>query len=165
MPYDVGDFCIMKRKIVNILNNMPERNMYLRGLRSWSGFKQVGIEYERANRFASKSGYSLRKYINLALDATFSFSYKPLRFVSIIGIVIALMSFIFGIMLIAFKLLDKIRDVPGWTSLILAFLFLTGVQLISIGIIGEYILRIYDEVKQRPKYIIGRSLGVDDGGE
>jgi dolichol-phosphate mannosyltransferase len=160
MPYDAGDFCIMKRKIVNILNDMPERNMYLRGLRAWSGFRQTGLEYDREDRFANRPGYNLRKYFALAFDAIFSFSYKPLRYVFGLGLAIASISFMLAIIITILKIFNSIRDVPGWTSLLLAVLCLAGVQLISIGIIGEYVLRIYDEVKQRPKYIIGKSIGV-----
>ena len=159
MPHDAGDFCVMKSHIVKVLNNMPETNRYLRGLRWWSGFKQTGIEYERDKRFANVSGYSFKKYFALAFDAMFSFSYKPLRLVSIIGITMALVSFIFGARLIILKLIGRVADVPGWASLMVAIIFFSAVQLIWIGIIGEYIARIYDEVKQRPKYIVMRSIG------
>jgi glycosyltransferase involved in cell wall biosynthesis len=161
MPYDAGDFCIMRGCVVKVLNDMPERNRYLRGLRAWSGFEQTGIEYDREERFSSISGYSFKKYVALALDAIFSFSYKPLKFVSVIGMMIALISFIVGVRLIFLKLTGQISDVPGWASLAVSILFLTGIQLVSIGIIGEYIARIYDEVKQRPKYIVRRSIGLE----
>lgn len=161
MPYDAGDFCVMKDDVVKVLNGMPERNRYLRGLRAWSGFRQTGIEYSRGERLGSRSGYNLRKYIALALDAIFSFSYKPLKFVSITGIIIAFTSFLLGIRLIFLKMSGEIPDVPGWASLAVATLFLSGIQLVSLGVIGEYIARIYDEVKQRPKYIIQRTLGFD----
>lgn len=161
MPYDAGDFCVLRRSVVDVLDNMPESNRYLRGLRAWSGFRQTGIAYDRGQRFASKSGYSLRKYFALAFDAVFSFSYKPLRFVLTAGTTIALASFVVGVYFAVSKLAGRIADVPGWTSLILSILFFSGIQLISIGIIGEYIARIYDEVKQRPKYIIMRSIGLD----
>jgi polyisoprenyl-phosphate glycosyltransferase len=164
MPYDAGDFCIMRDQVVKALNAMPERNRYLRGLRAWSGFRQTGIEYDREDRFANTSGYSFKKYIALALDAVFSFSYTPLKFVSITGIIIALASFLLGARLIYLKLTGGIPDVPGWASLAVSVLFLSGIQMVSIGIIGEYISRIYDEVKQRPQYIIKQTIGLGEEG-
>ena len=163
IPYDAGDFCVMKISVVEILNKMPEKNRFLRGLRAWSGFEQTGIEYDRGKRLSGESGYSLRKYLKLAMNGIFSFSYKPLNYISVMGFIIAMISFVSGFCLIVFKLMDKIRDVPGWTSLAVLLLFLTGVQLISIGIIGAYISRIYDEVKQRPKYVVKRFAGFEKG--
>jgi polyisoprenyl-phosphate glycosyltransferase len=154
MPSDAGDFCIMTRRIVQVLNKMPENNRYLRGLRSWAGFEQTGVEYDRGARFASISGYSLTKYIKLALDAIFSFSYKPLTYVSQAGILIAGGSFLYGLRLM---FIGRSPVAPGWASLFIAILFFSGVQLISIGIIGQYLARIYDEIKQRPKFVVKRS--------
>lgn len=165
MPCDVGDFCVMKNKIVRIVNAMPERNMYLRGLRSWSGFKQTGVEYERKDRYANKPGYNIWKYFALAFDAIFSFSYKPLKIVTRIGFIVAFLSLVFGARLLILKLSGQVRDVPGWVSLMLAVIFFAGLQLISIGVIGEYIARIYDEVKQRPKYIINRIRNIGEEAE
>ena len=158
MPGDAGDFCVMTRRVVRALNTMPENNRYLRGLRAWAGFDQTGIEYERGQRLANESGYSFGKYFKLALDAIFSFSYKPLEYVSKIGLVIAASSFIYGLYVI---FLGRILVAPGWSSLFIAILFFSGVQLISIGIIGQYLARIYDEIKQRPKFIIKRTAGFD----
>ena len=158
MPGDAGDFCVMTRRVVRALNTMPENNRYLRGLRAWAGFDQTGIEYERGQRLANESGYSFGKYFKLALDAIFSFSYKPLEYVSKIGLVIAAGSFIYGLYVI---FLGRILVAPGWSSLFIAILFFSGVQLISIGIIGQYLARIYDEIKQRPKFIIKRTAGFD----
>jgi polyisoprenyl-phosphate glycosyltransferase len=104
MPYDAGDFCIMKRRVVDALNSMQERNIYIRGLRAWSGFRQTGIEYDRGARFSSGSGYNLKKYIALALDAIFSFSYKPLKYVSRAGMLIAIASFIIAARIVIYKL-------------------------------------------------------------
>ena len=160
MPGDAGDFCVMTRRVVNALNAMPENNRYLRGLRAWAGFEQTGFEYERGQRLANKSGYNFTKYFKLALDAIFSFSYKPLEYVSKIGLVIALGSFIYGIYVAS---VGRILVAPGWASLFLAILFFSGVQLISVGIIGQYLARIYDEIKQRPKFIIKRTAGFETG--
>ncbi len=160
MPGDAGDFCVMTRRVVKALNAMPENNRYLRGLRAWAGFDQTGIEYERGQRLANASGYNFGKYFKLALDAIFSFSYKPLEYVSKIGLVIALGSFIYGIYVAS---AGRILVAPGWASLFIAILFFSGVQLISVGIIGQYLARIYDEIKQRPKFIIKRTAGFETG--
>ena len=161
MPYDSGDFCLMKRPIVDALNAMPETNRYIRGLRTWLGLKQVGIEYERGKRPTGQSGYRLINYIKLAMDGILSFSYKPLTFVSVIGFIVALASFLAGMRLIILKLMGKPIDIPGWISIMVTVLFIGGIQLISIGILGQYIARIYDEVKRRPKFIIKRTIGLE----
>lgn len=161
MPYDSGDFCLMKRPIVEALNAMPETNRYIRGLRTWLGLKQVGIEYERGSRPTGQSGYKLINYIKLAMDGILSFSYKPLTYVSVIGFVVASASFLAGMRLIILKFMQESIDVPGWASIMVAVLFIGGVQLISVGILGQYIARIYDEVKQRPKFVIKRTIGLE----
>jgi dolichol-phosphate mannosyltransferase len=158
IPRDAGDFCVMTRRVVDTLNAMPENNRYLRGLRSWAGFDQTGIEYRREKRFANRSGYSFRKYFRLASDAVFSFSYKPLEYVSMIGFIIAILSFIYGLYVFS---VGRILVAPGWASLFVAILFFSGVQLISVGIIGQYLARIYDEIKHRPRYIIKRTAGFE----
>lgn len=160
IPYDAGDFCVMRRAVVDTMNAMPESNRYLRGMRAWCGFSQTGLEYDRGERFANESGYTLRKYIALALDAIFSFSYKPLKFVSMAGFVIAGASFLYGLRLIIKRLTGNYENVPGWASLQVSILFLSGIQLICMGIVGEYLARIYDEVKQRPKFVIKRTVGI-----
>ena len=158
MPNDAGDFCMMTQRLARVLNAMPENNRYLRGLRAWVGFEQTGIEYDRGARFASKSGYNLNKYFKLAMDAIFSFSYKPLAYVSRMGFVIAAGSFLYGARLL---ISGRSPNAPGWASLFVAILFLSGIQLISIGIIGQYLARIYDETKQRPKFIVKRSANFE----
>jgi glycosyltransferase involved in cell wall biosynthesis len=158
MPGDAGDFCVMTRRVVNALNSMPENNRYLRGLRAWAGFEQTGVEYERGQRLANESGYNFYKYLKLALDAIFSFSYKPLEYVSRIGMIIAAGSFIYGLYVVS---VGRMIVAPGWASLFVAILFFSGVQLISVGIIGQYLARIYDEIKQRPKYIVKRTAGFE----
>jgi dolichol-phosphate mannosyltransferase len=160
MPYDSGDFCLMRRTVVKALNAMPERNRYNRGLRTWLGLKQVGIEYERGARYAGPSGYRLRDYIKLAIDGILSFSYKPLTYVSIIGFIVASASFLAGMRLIVLKVIGRQTVIPGWASIMVTILFIGGVQLISIGILGQYVARIYDEVKQRPKFVIKRTIGL-----
>jgi len=160
MPYDAGDFCAMRRPVVETMNAMPESNRYLRGMRAWCGFRQTGLEYDRGERLASKSGYTLRKYLALALDAIFSFSYKPLKFVSLAGFLVAGVSFLYVVRLIVGRLTGEFSQVPGWASLQVSILVLSGIHLISIGIVGEYLARIYDEVKQRPKFVIKNAVGI-----
>lgn len=158
IPGDAGDFCMMKQNVVRILNSMPESNRYLRGLRAWTGFKQVGVEYARGERLANQSGYNFSKYFKLALDAMFSFSYKPLVYMSKLGLIIALISMIYGLYIFTS---GKSPIAPGWASLFVSLLFFSGIQLLSIGLIGQYLARIYDEIKQRPKFIIKRSVGFE----
>jgi dolichol-phosphate mannosyltransferase len=160
MPYDSGDFCLMRRPVVQALNAMPETNRYNRGLRTWLGLKQVGIEYERDARYSGQSGYRLIDYIKLAIDGILSFSYKPLAFVTIVGFIVASASFLAGMRLVILKLIGKAIVIPGWASLMVSVLFIGGVQLISIGIVGQYVARIYDEVKRRPQFIIKRTIGL-----
>lgn len=162
IPYDAGDFCMMKRPVVDVLNAMPESNRYMRGLRAWVGFSQTGVEYDRAKRFANQPGYSLRKYFALAFDAIFSFSYKPLGYMSRLGLLIAVISFFVGFRLVVNVMLGNTVDVPGWASLFVAVLFLSGIQLVCMGILGQYIMRIYDEVKKRPIYVVKRLVGMDE---
>lgn len=160
LPLDTGDFCIMDRKVVDTLNQMPERSRYIRGLRAWSGFRQTGLSYERGARAAGETKYSFAKMMKLAANGIFSFSTAPLKLVSTLGFWISGLAFA-GIV---FTLLQKIfREpfadwglipVPGYATIVMSVLFIGGVQLICLGVIGEYIGRIYDEVKGRPTYII-----------
>lgn len=153
IPPDTGDFRLMDRLVVDQLNNLPERSRFLRGLVCWVGFKKIGILYDRAERTAGTSKYPLRKMIRLAIDGITSFSTTPLKLSFMIGLlstVIALGVFIWSFLE---KFFSPETTVPGWTSLMAAIVFFGGIQLISIGILGEYIGRIYDEVKQRPLYI------------
>jgi glycosyltransferase involved in cell wall biosynthesis len=165
IPYDAGDFCVMTRRVVRVLVSMPEHNRYLRGMRAWAGFNQTGIEYDREKRFADVSGYSFRKYIALALNAIFSFSYKPLKYLTILGIIVSAVSFEEAFRIIFLKLTGRLTDVPGWAYLSVAMLFLFGIVFISMGIMGEYIARIYDELKQRPQFIIKTRQGFEEGGD
>jgi dolichol-phosphate mannosyltransferase len=163
MPIDAGDFCLLTRQVVDSINVMPERNRYVRGLRTWVGFKQIGIEYARGSRLTGDSGYRLSKYLRLAMDAVFSFSYKPLHVFSYFGTVIALVGFILAVVFVVKKLIGSGIEVAGWVSLMIGILFLGGVQLISIGVLGEYIARIYDEVKSRPLFVVKRTTGINKG--
>ena len=161
IPLDSGDFSIMDRKIVDILKSMPERTRFVRGIRTWVGFKQVGLEYERDKRFAGKPKYNFKKLVKLALDGLISFSYVPLKLAVSFGFVISGVSFL-GAIATLFQRLFTDTTVPGYATTVISILFLGGIQLITIGILGEYIGRIYDEVKQRPLYIIQEIIGFDE---
>lgn len=159
IPLDTGDFCVMNRKVANIINTMPERNRFLRGLRSWVGFKQMGIEYERKSRHAGQSKYPFHKLLKLALDGIFSFSYVPLQILTWLGF--SFLVFAIAGILITFyaKLFTNIFIPRGFPTTIIVILFIGGLNMFSLGLIGEYIGRIYDEVKQRPQYIIASKIG------
>lgn len=156
IPLDAGDFRLMSRRVVNALRRSPERNRFLRGMVSWVGFNQTAIEYDRDVRYAGKTKYPLGKMIRFAMDGIVSFSDIPLRFASYFGFTVSAVAFVYALIVIAFKLfsLKPPAYTPGWASTIVAVLFLGGVQLMSLGILGEYLGRVYDEVKGRPLYLI-----------
>ncbi len=153
IPTDTGDFRLMDRAVVDELNNLPERNRFLRGLVCWVGFKRTGILYDRAERTAGTSKYPLRKMMRLAMDGITSFSSTPLKISFYMGLFATFVAFALFSWSVLEKFLNPATTVPGWASLMTAIVFFGGVQLISIGILGEYIGRIYEEVKQRPLYI------------
>ena len=158
IPKDTGDFRLVDRQVVNVVNSLPEHNKFLRGLWSWVGFKQVPYEYERKERFAGETKYPLKKMLKLASDGIISFSTKPLKFVGALGltsIAISVCIMIYALISFAFKLNNL---TPGWTSLMVAITFFAGVQLLSIWIMSGYIARIYDESKNRPQYIIEKKI-------
>ena len=154
IPLNTGDFRLIDKRVVRELRKIKEKNRFVRGLSSWVGFQQVGIEYEREKRFAGKTKYPLKKMISFALDGILSFSKKPLKIALNIGFI----SILLGIVMIIYVFIGKIFfpaiTMPGWASILIAVVFFGGVQLFTIGIIGEYIGRIYDETKNRPLYII-----------
>lgn len=153
IPLDSGDFCAMTRQAVNNLASLPERHRFLRGLRSWIGLRQTFIQYERPRRETDTSKYTIRKLINLALDGLLSFSSRPLRLIALIGAIISIGS----ILMAGFYIFLKVghgMSPPGFTSIIVSLFFFGGVQLFTLGLLGEYIWRIFEEVKGRPLYII-----------
>jgi dolichol-phosphate mannosyltransferase len=155
IPLDAGDFCVMDRKVVDLLVRMPERNRFVRGIRSWVGFKQIGVTYERQARHAGTPKYTLRKLLYLALDGLVSFSHMPLRIITLLGFTVSMLSFLVA----SFYIIKKITigvGVAGFTTLVVSIFFLAGIQLMTIGVIGEYIGRISDEVKRRPLYVARR---------
>jgi glycosyltransferase involved in cell wall biosynthesis len=159
IPLDSGDFSLLDRRVVDLLAAMPERNRFVRGLRTWVGLQQTGFEYERDARYAGESKYSFTKLLRLAFDGLVSYSFAPLRLVSNLGLLVSLSALVYMVYLMAARLFGDMT-IQGWTSTVVIVLFLGGIQLLSLGIIGEYIGRIFDEVKQRPQYVIGDSLGV-----
>lgn len=153
IPVDTGDFRIIDRKIVDVLKEMPEQQKFLRGQISWVGFNQTWIEYNRDERYAGKTGYTFRKMFRLAIDGITAFSNFPLKFATIAGFLVSGLSFFMILYALYSRFISKNYE-PGWTSLMLAVLFIGGIQLIGIGIIGEYISRISANVRKRPLYII-----------
>ncbi len=164
LPVDVGDFRLVDRKALNAFKSLRERSRYVRGLFCWVGFKHTGVPYKRAARFAGETKYPLRKMLKLATDGVVSFSTLPLRLALNAGFWIAGLSFVAGIWAIADKLTGR-HVVSGWVSTIVAVAFLGGIQLVILGIMGEYIGRIYEEVKARPLYIVRSVIEGDDGQE
>lgn len=162
IPKDTGDFRLVDRKVVDVINSMPEHNKFLRGLFSWVGFKQKPIEYERQERFAGETKYPLKKMLKLASDGIMSFSTKPLKIIGGIGIVSIFISFILLIYAILSYIFKWNNLASGWTSLMVAITFFAGVQLVSIWMISEYIARIYDDTKQRPEYIIDEKINIKE---
>jgi dolichol-phosphate mannosyltransferase len=156
IPLDTGDFRLMSRRAVEAVRRLPERHRFLRGMVSWVGFNQAAIEYDRDVRYAGETKYPLSKMLRFAMDGITSFSDVPLRFASYFGFTVSVIAFVYAVVVIVMKTfsLKLAFYTPGWASTIVAVLFLGGVQLMSLGILGEYLGRVYDEVKGRPLYII-----------
>lgn len=153
IPLDAGDYRMIDRKIVDVLKKMPEQEKYLRGQIAWAGFKQTYVEYERERRYAGETGYTFSKMLRLAINAITSFSDFPLKFATISGFIVSGLSFFIMLYALYSRFVIKVY-VPGWASLILCVLFLGGIQLLSIGIIGEYISRMSTNIRKRPLYVI-----------
>ncbi|MCX8533628.1 glycosyltransferase family 2 protein [Chryseobacterium luquanense] len=159
IPLDSGDFCVMTKNIKDKMLSLNEQNPYLRGIRAWVGYKQVGVEYERSGRIEGESGYSLKKLIKIAKDGIFSFSSLPLQIISLLGNIGLFISCVFTIFTVIRYFNNKI-DVAGYTTLIIMIMFFNSILLISLGIIGEYIYRIYNEVRNRPYTIIEKTINI-----
>ncbi len=162
IPKDTGDFRLADKKVVDVINSLPEHNKFLRGLFSWVGFKQTPIEYERQERFAGKTKYPLKKMLKLAGDGIISFSTKPLKIIGGIGVFSIFISFIILVYAIISYIFKLNNLTAGWTSIMVAVTFFAGVQLVSIWMISEYIARIYDDTKKRPEYIIEKKINVEE---
>jgi glycosyltransferase involved in cell wall biosynthesis len=158
IPVDAGDFRLMDRRVVDALKALPERNRFMKGLYAWVGFNNVIIPYVPAERHAGTSTFSLRSLSKLAFTGVTAFTNAPLRLWSGIGVVVALFALAFGGWIVIEHFIYG-SDVPGWATLVCGMMFFSGVQLLSIGILGEYVGRIFDEVKQRPVYLVGSESG------
>src|SRR5687768_16648556 len=159
IPLDAGDFCVMDRRIVDLLKTMPERSRFVRGIRSWIGLKQIGVPFERHARHAGKSKYSFFGLMLLALDGLISFSFVPLRIITFLGFAVSFLSILLAVYYAAVKLQLGLNP-PGFATIVVAICFFAGVQLITLGVIGEYVGRIFEEAKRRPMYILRRASGV-----
>jgi glycosyltransferase involved in cell wall biosynthesis len=153
IPRDAGDFRLMDRQVVNALLSLPERNRFMKGMYAWVGYKSIGIPYTPLPRSHGESAYSKLKLIQLAWTGVTSFSVMPLRLASAVGTMLSLISFIYGLYVVIDRLFFN-ESVPGWPTMVAGMMFFAGVQLLFIGILGEYLARIYDEVKGRPSYIV-----------
>lgn len=164
LPLDAGDFSIMSRRVVNEIRRAPEHNRYLRGLRSWVGFRQTGLAIERAERGAGRSKYSVRGLLRLAFDGIFAFSIVPLRAAAVLGALVVGAASLFTVYAVYAKVVLH-RSPQGFTALTVLMTFLSGMNLFFLGVIGEYVGRVYEEAKARPQYVVGRLLraGRDTG--
>lgn len=165
IPLDTGDFRLMDRRVVNAIRRMPERNRFLRGMVPWVGYRQTGVPYQRQARFAGESKFSsVRQMLPFAIDAITSFSYFPLQMATYFGFLIAAISAVAIVVVIILRLLGP-HPLTGQATTLVVVLFLGGVQMISLGIIGEYLGRIYDEVKGRPMYLVDKKWGLEDSNQ
>jgi dolichol-phosphate mannosyltransferase len=158
IPLDTGDFRLMSRRSIEAMKLFSERNRFVRGLVSWIGFKQTGITFVRAERYAGETKYPLKKMLKFAIDGIVSFSFVPLQIATFFGFLASGLSFL-GILWVVYLRLFTHETITGWASMMVIVLFLGGVQLVTLGIIGEYIGRMYDEIKRRPLYLVEEALG------
>jgi len=161
VPLDSGDFSVFTRDVADFLRSIPEKNQFIRGLRSWYGGKQIEYVYDRQKRTSGKTKYRLKNLILLAVNASISFSKTPLRWISILGIIVSTLSFCAGLFIFILKLTNDI-PLQGWTSTIVLVIFFGGLNLFVLGIIGEYIGNIFDEVKNRPNFLIEQKTGIKE---
>jgi dolichol-phosphate mannosyltransferase len=154
VPVDVGDFRLVDRRALDVFHHMRESNRFVRGMFSWIGLRQTGVAYQRDQRFAGQTKYPLRRMLRFAASGVISFSTAPLHAALNLGFLVSAVSFAFGVWSVIVKL-SGLYDVPGWTSLVVVTTLIGGVQLVVLGVIGEYIGSIHEEVKRRPLYVIG----------
>jgi dolichol-phosphate mannosyltransferase len=161
IPVDTGDFRLMDRKVVDALNSMPERSRYIRGMVSWVGFRQTGVEFEREARFAGATKYNARKLISLAFNGIAAFSNKPLKLATAVGMFFSMLSAFFIVFIIVRWFVVPGSSIEGWASMVAILLFTQGVMLVMQGMIGEYIGRVYEETKARPNYIVSDFVNIE----
>lgn len=159
IPLDSGDFCVMKKQVVDSMLLLQEKNPFLRGIRAWVGFKQIGVEYERHARIEGESGYTLKKLLKIAMDGIFSFSSVPIRIITMLGFTGLLFAVIYSLNVI-YNYFSSGIEVKGFATLAIIVLFFGSLTLICLGIIGEYIVRIYDEVRDRPYTVIEKTINL-----
>jgi dolichol-phosphate mannosyltransferase len=165
IPLDAGDFSLIDRRAAKVLRQLPERNRFVRGLRSWVGFRQIGVPFERAERHEGQSKYTLRALVGLATSGFISFSKLPLRIATYLGTLVSGMAFLSALAFVVLRLVTEVEP-RGWTSVIVVVLFLGGVQLVTLGILGEYLGYVLDEVRRRPPYVVREwRRGQDRSGE
>jgi polyisoprenyl-phosphate glycosyltransferase len=166
IPLDSGDFCVMRGPVARAISELPERNRFVRGLRTWVGFRQIGVAYEREARFAGEPKYTLSRLIKLGLDGIVNFSYKPLHFAMLLGITVGIGAFLLGVFVFFQFLLDwtilgfNPRQARGWTSLMFVLLFSSATQFVFIGILSEYVGRLFEETKRRPIYLVRERINI-----
>jgi len=165
IPVDTGDFRLIDRKVAEVLKGLKEKNRFVRGLVSWVGFRQTSVEYVREERWAGETKYPLRKMLRFAMDGITSFSHKPLRLATYIGFTLSGISFLYLLVVLFQALFFANTTIQGWASIVAINLFFNGIMLVLLGIIGEYIGRIYDESKNRPLYIVREVRGFEQHGE
>jgi polyisoprenyl-phosphate glycosyltransferase len=168
IPLDAGDFCVMRGEVVDAINKLPERNRFVRGLRSWVGFRQTGLAYERQSRFAGEPKYTFSKLVKLAFDGITNFSYRPLQFIMLMGLILAGFSLL-GAFFVVFQYIANWtidgfnpRNARGWTSTIFIILFFSAANLTCMGILGEYLGRLFEEVKHRPIWIVRKRINLPE---
>ena len=159
IPADTGDFCLMDRQVVETLNQMPERNRYIRGLRAWIGFRQTAVKFQRDPRFAGEVKYTFRKSFSLALNSLVSFSRVPLRISTYLGLISAFAALCMALLVLYWRIFETNSPITGLATIVIAIFFFGSVQLVCLGILGEYIGRIYEEVKGRPLYTLAEIGG------
>jgi glycosyltransferase involved in cell wall biosynthesis len=159
IPIDSGDFCVMKKHVVDNMLRLQEQNPFLRGIRAWVGFKQIGVEYERSARIDGQSGYTLKKLLKIALDGIFSFSNAPIRLITVLGVIGFGFAILYSLVTIYGYLVYGI-ETKGFATLAILISFFSSLILICLGIIGEYVVRIYDEVRQRPYVVIEKTINI-----
>lgn len=165
IPLDTGDFRLMDRRVVEALRQMPEQHRFLRGMVSWVGFKQTGVTYKRQPRFAGRTNFTLGKMLRFALDAITGFSYMPLQLASYLGLGMAGLSGVSILGVVALRLFGADQPLTGQATTLVAVLFLGSIQLMGLGVVGEYLGRMYDEVKRRPLYLVERRWNFDEGAK
>jgi len=165
IPSDAGDFCLMRRSVVDELCRLPERNRFIRGLRAWVGFRQTSVSFRRPERHAGSPKYTLPVRISLAFDAILGFSYMPLRLSTLLGAALSMLGLGYALYILLGRMSGRFTVVPGWATVVISVLVLGGVQLLMLGIIGEYLGRIYEELKRRPHYIVQAKSGFENDPE